>query len=105
MRSTSSLSAVKQNDRHARALRAEIAAEIEARAVRQHHVEHDQVDVMRGELFAQLAAVCREQHAEALALDIAGEQLADFRIVVDDEDALGGCGHRSLQMVRSLDPF
>ncbi|MGH9807852.1 MAG: hypothetical protein ACRD9W_11430, partial [Terriglobia bacterium] len=28
------------------------------------------------------------------ALDIAGEQLADFRVVVDDENALLGGGHR-----------
>ena len=42
----------------------------------------------------ELAAVRREQHAEALAFDIAGEQLANFRIVVDDENALRGGGHR-----------
>ena len=82
-----------QDDRHAGALGAKVAAKIEPRAVRQHHVEHDQVDLVRGKLLAQLAAVCREQHAETLALDIAGEQLADFRIVVDDENALGDCGH------------
>ena len=45
--------------------------------------------MMGGELVAQLAAVGSEQHAESLALDIAGEQLADFGVVVDDEDALG----------------
>ena len=95
----------KQDDRHAGALYSEVAAKIEARAVRQHHVEHDQVDLMRGELFAQLTAVCRKQHAETLALDIAGEQLANFRIVVDDEYALGGCGHRPCKWVHLGSPF
>jgi len=50
---------------------------------------------MGGELVVELAAVRRQQHAEALALDIAGEQLADFRVVVDDENALGGGSHRT----------
>jgi len=50
---------------------------------------------MGGELVVELAAVGRQQHAEALALDIAGEQLADFRVVVDDENALGGGSHRT----------
>jgi hypothetical protein len=33
-------------------------------------------------------AACRQQHAEALTLDIAGEKLTDLRIVVGDENAL-----------------
>jgi hypothetical protein len=44
--------------------------------------------MVAGEPVMELAAVRREQHAEALAFDIAGEQLANFRIVVDDENAL-----------------
>jgi hypothetical protein len=50
--------------------------------------------MVAGEPVMELAAVRREQHAEALAFDIAGEQLANFRIVVDDENALRGGGHR-----------
>jgi hypothetical protein len=84
-----------QNDGHARALRPQVAAHVEARAVRQHHIEHDEVDMIGGEPVAQLPAVCREQHAEALALDIAGEQLADLRVVIDDENALRGGVHRA----------
>ena len=48
-----------------------------------------------GEPVVQFAAICRQQHAEALALDIAGQKLTNFRIVVDDENALRGGGHRT----------
>ena len=105
MRSTSSLSAVSRMIGTLGTLRSEVAAKIEPRAIRQHHVEHDQIDLMRRELFAELTAVGRKQHAETLALDIAGEQLANFRIVVDDEYALGGCGHRPCKWVHLGSPF
>ncbi len=82
-----------QDDRHVRPLRPQVPAHIEARAIRQHHVENDQVDLMGRELIAQLPAVRGKQHAEALALDVAGQELANFRIVVDDENAWRGRVH------------
>src|SRR5262249_18520858 len=52
-----------------------------------------EIDVMRRELVAELTATRRELHAKALSLDIAGEEFPDFRIVIDDENALGGWAH------------
>ena len=77
-----------ENDGHVRALGAQIPAHIEPRAVGQHDVEHDEIDLVRRQPLVQLVAACRKQHAETLALDIAGEKLADLRIVVGDENAL-----------------
>ena len=49
MRSTSSFSAVSRMIGTLGTLCPQVAAKIEARAVGQHHVEHDQIDLMRGE--------------------------------------------------------
>src|SRR5262249_15299958 len=83
----------KENDRHVGAVGSEVAAHVEAGAVGQHHVEDDEIDVMRRELVPKLTATRRELHAKALSLDIAGEELPDFRIVIDDKNALGSWAH------------
>ena len=62
----------KQNDGNARAPGSQVPANFEARAVGQHDIEHDEIDLAGGKPIAQLGAACRQQHAEALALDIAG---------------------------------
>src|SRR5262249_15117039 len=80
----------KENDRHVGAVGPEVAAHVEAGAVGQHHVEHDEIDMVRRQLVAELTATRRELHAKALCLDIAGEELPNFWIVIDDENALGG---------------
>jgi len=77
-----------ENDGHVRALGAQIPADIEPRPVREHDIEHDEIDLVRRQPLVQLVAACREQHAEALTLDIAGEKLADLRIVVCDKNSL-----------------
>ena len=68
---------------------------VEPRAVREHHIEDDEIDLVRRQTLVKLMAACSEQHAEALTLDIAGEQLADLRIVVCDKNSLLS-GHRAL---------
>ena len=75
-----------QNDGHVRALGAQIPADIEPRSVREHDIEHHEIDLVRRQPLVQLVAACRKQHAEALTLDIAGEKLADLRIVVCDKN-------------------
>ena len=106
MRSTSSFSAVSRMigtfERWAR----RSLQHIEPGSVRQHDVEHDEIDLVRRQPLVQLVAACRKQHAEALALDIAGEKLADLRIVVGDENALLR-GHQMLyrRRVAATRPF
>ena len=82
-----------KNDGYVRALCPQVAAKIEARAVWQHHVEHDEIDLVRGETLVQLVAARGERHRVTLALDVTGEKLADLWIVVGDKDTLR-CGHR-----------
>ena len=93
-----------KNDGYARALCPQVAAKIEARAVWQHHVEHDEIDLMRGKTLVQLVAICGERHSVPLALDVTGEKLADLGIVVGDEDTLR-CSHRSLPRSIRLPAF
>lgn len=84
-----------QNNGYPRALGAQVTAHFESRTVGQHHVEHDEIDLNGGEPFVQLGAIRRQRHAKALALDIAGQELANFRVVVGDENARGCLRHRS----------
>ena len=53
--------------------------------------------MVRRQAIAQLAAARRKQHAKSLPLDIAGQEFANFRIVIDDEYALGGGGHLTVR--------
>jgi len=68
---------------------AQLAADVEAGAVGQHHVEHDEIDLLRRELVLELAAVRGQRDTDALLVEVATEQLADFEVVVDDEDMRG----------------
>jgi hypothetical protein len=79
------------DDRH-RALGAEPLADLEPVELRQHQVEHDEVDVLLREPRQRLLAVARVHDAEALALEREGEQLLHRVLVVDEQDG-GGVGH------------
>ena len=62
---------------------------------RQHHVEDDEVGLVEVGQAQRLRAVHRLVGLEAGALEVAGDDLDDRRLVVDDEDgAVALRGHR-----------
>ena len=62
------------------------AAEREPVGAGQHHVEHDEVRRIALEQLARAVAVRRLERPVALALEVADDDLAHDRLVVDDED-------------------
>ena len=52
----------------------------------QHHVEHDEVDVLRVEPGERLVAVARLDDPVAVAFERIGEELLDGLLVVDEQD-------------------
>jgi len=79
------------DDRHF-ALGPQTLADFEPVELREHDVEHDEVDPLRRKALQRLLAVPRLQHAVALALQGVGEQLLNGFLVVDEEDGRG-VGH------------
>ena len=65
---------------------AQAPADRQAILARQHQVEHDQVDVAAHELSVERGSITDGRGDEALLLEIAHEQLAQSRIVIDDQD-------------------
>ena len=61
--------------------------------LRQHHVEHDEVERLLGEARERLAAVGRLHHLVAVALQRERQQRLDRLLVVDEEDARGTVRH------------
>ncbi|MNY51680.1 hypothetical protein D3C86_1872940 [compost metagenome] len=53
-----------------------------------HHIEHDQVDGVGFQEGAHLAAIGGNGGTQAVLLEIARHQLANFAIVVDDQDMI-----------------
>ena len=69
---------------------AEPAADLDAVEAREHHVEDDDVGVeAAGRPSRAVEPVAGALHEPALALEVAGDQLDDGRLVVDDEDPVG----------------
>ena len=66
--------------------RADPAAQLEPVRPRQHHVEHDQVGSSRLDERARIVAVACLERRVPLALEVAHDDLADDRLVVDDEN-------------------
>ena len=64
-------------------------ADLEPVELRQHQVEHDEVDVLLGELRERLLAVPRLDDAEPVALERVREELLNGLLVVDEEDRGG----------------
>ena len=95
MRSASSPRAVSMITGSSRA-RADPAAELEAVRSGQHDVEHDEVGRLALDERAGVVAVVRLERRVPLALEVAHDDLAHDRLVVDDEDGghgpHGACG-------------
>ena len=60
--------------------------------VRQHQVEHDQVDALAQQNTAQRPTIFGLQHGKALLAEVAAQQVSDARIVVDNHDLVGSLG-------------
>jgi hypothetical protein len=74
------------------AARAQVAAQGESILAGQHQVEHDQVEASLVQRGAHLAAISDRRAAQALLLQVFGEQVADLAVVIDDEDVVGDVG-------------
>jgi hypothetical protein len=79
-----------EDDRHAAALGAEPARDLEALHVGQHHVEHDQIGLERRHRDERLGAGARRLDGEALEAQGHRDDVDDVGLVVDDEHAVGG---------------
>ena len=65
---------------------AQLAGEVEAGLARHHDVEHDQVEVERGQALAGLGGVPGGGDAKAVARQERLQEFAQARVVVDDQD-------------------
>ena len=64
-------------------------ADLEPVELREHHVEHDEVDVLRVEAGERLLAVPRLDDAVPVAFERVREELLDGLLVVDEQDGRG----------------
>ena len=82
------------DDQPAMPMLAQLARDREPVFARQAEVEQDQRRRIDGHELQQGTAVMHLRHAIAAALQVAGEQLRDLHLVVEDGDVLGGvqCG-------------
>ncbi len=71
------------------ARRLEVAREVEPAFARHHHVEQDEIEIQSAHRGASGCGVGGRRDAKALLGEKAGEEVADFLVVVDDEDV--GC--------------
>jgi hypothetical protein len=78
---------------------AQAAADRQAVFAGQHQVEHDQIDRLAGQHPVQCFRVLGQQDFKTFLREVAAKQVADARIVIDDDDTVGagvgGSGHRS----------
>ena len=79
------------DDRH-RALCAQSLADLEPVELRQHDVEHDEVDRLLGEPPERLLSIPRRNDSKAVAFEWIGEEFLNRVLVVDEEDGRG-VGH------------
>ena len=82
----------REHDDRNRALGPQAPADLEPVELRQHDVEHHEIDSLVREARERLLAVTGLDHAEALAFQRIGAELLDGVLVVDEEDG-GGVGH------------
>jgi hypothetical protein len=75
-----------QNDRNMGVLGPHVPADIQARSVRQHDVEHDQFDVVRLQGSHKRALVGSQRHSKALLGQIAAKQLSNLEVIIDNQD-------------------
>ena len=64
-------------------------AHLEAVDLRQHQVEHDEVERLLGEAVERLLAVAGRDHLVAVALERERQQGLDRLLVVDEQDPRG----------------
>ena len=75
---------------------ADLAADVEPVDLRHADVEHDEVRPVAGEAGQRLLAVARLEHGHAGLPERDADDLADMRVVVDDEDAVRQASLRSV---------
>ena len=73
---------------------AQALGELQPVLARHHHVDDEEIESQPGELPARLLGVAGAGHAKAVAAEIAREQVADARVVVDDEEVRRVVGQR-----------
>jgi hypothetical protein len=71
-------------------LRPQVSAEFEAVFLRQHQIQNDQLDRVAVERLAHRASVLHRRDAELILLQILDQQLAEFAVVVNDQDVISG---------------
>ena len=59
---------------------------------RHHHVEHDEIGFVLGDLLERLGTVAGTVHDQTLGLEIEDEQVTQHVVIVSDDD-LEGSGH------------
>ncbi len=74
--------------------RAQLLAHLEAVELRQHDVEHDEIDGLIAEALEGFLAVGSLDDRVAVPLERKGQHLADGLLVIDEENG-GGVGHDS----------
>ena len=84
-----------EDDRHLGAAGAELARDLEALHVGEHHVEHHQIRAERVDGRERVVPVDGRRDREALEAQRHRDDVDDVRLVVDDEHAAGfeGLGH------------
>jgi hypothetical protein len=70
--------------------RSQFAQHVEAADARQHHVENQDLEIVRLQLFQRLASVVHALHVEVLGVQILGEHLTEFAVIVDQQDSRFG---------------
>ena len=83
---------------------AQAAADLEPVELRQHHVEHDEVERLLGEAVERLAAVDGLHDLVAVLAQRIGQQRLDRLLVVDEQDAWGRSAIADSVSTRMLDP-
>ena len=76
-------------------LRPQLAADVDARHLGQHHVEQHEVGADGVEQVEGLGAVAGDLHPEALAGEADGQGVDEAVLVLDDEDGGAGAVMRS----------
>ena len=74
--------------------RAEPLADLEAVEAREHHVQHDEVDLLLAELLKRLLAVASLNDGVAVPLERVRQESLDRFLVVDEQNGRRDGGHR-----------
>ncbi len=75
-----------KNDRNKRILGSHIPTDFQAGSVRQHDIEHDQLDIVRLKRGLQCALVRRQRYPKSLLGQISAKQLSNLEVIIDYQD-------------------